>query len=270
MRYGKLEGKVAVVTGSSRGIGKAIAAELARNGAWVVMNGRHPGRLKEAEAEIREISGHVIGFCSDVSTIEGSCNLIGETIRLYGKIDILINNVGISMRGRIADLNPEVFDTIFRSNVFGAVYPVIAAIKHLKKVHGSIVFISSLAGVRGLPFISAYSSSKMALRAVAESIRIEEKGLHVGVVYVGYTENDINKEAVASDGSKVILEPRQGKGVASKESVAKAVVRNIKKRKFITVLTFQGKMMALIQPLFPGVVERIIRSNLEKFRERGK
>jgi NAD(P)-dependent dehydrogenase (short-subunit alcohol dehydrogenase family) len=267
---GKLEGKVAVVTGSSRGIGKAIAAELARNGALVVLNGRDPGRLKEAENEIREITDHVMGICCDVSTIEGSRHLISETLNKHARIDILVNNVGISMRGNFADLNPEVFDTIFRSNVFGAVYTAISALRHLRVANGSIVFISSLAGVRGLPFISAYSSSKMALRAVAESIRIEEKAIHVGLVYVGYTENDLNKEAVASDGSKVILEPRKGKGVTTKVSVAKAVVRNIKKRKFITVLTFQGKMMTFIQPLFPGVVEWIIRSNIERFRERGK
>lgn len=270
MKNGKLEGKVAVVTGSSRGIGKAIAAELARNGAFVVLNGRDPDRLKKAEDEIRKIRGYAMGICCDVSTIEGSRSLISETLNKHGRIDILVNNVGISMRGSLADLNPEVFDTIFRSNVFGAVYPAISAMRHLRVAHGSIVFISSLAGVRGLPFISAYSSSKMALRAVAESIRIEEKAIHVGLVYVGYTENDLNKETVASDGSKVILGPRHGKGVATKASVAKAVVRNIKKRKFITVLTFQGKMMALIQPLFPGLIERIIRANLEKFRERGK
>ena len=272
INYQTFKGKVAVITGSTRGIGKVIALELAGKGASVVLNGRDPIRLFEAEIELRKIHENILSVCSDVSTIQGGKLLIDETIKAFGRIDILVNNVGVSMRGSVADLNPEVFDAVFRSNVFGATYPTIPAIRYLRETKGSIIFISSLVGIRGLPGLSAYCSSKMALRALAESIRIEEAkhNIHVGIIYVGYTENDPNKEAVATDGSKFRLESRTGKGVQSKESVAKAVVRNISKRKFITVLTAIGKLNAFMQARFPMLVEWIILRNLKKFEERGK
>jgi dehydrogenase/reductase SDR family member 7B len=268
----RFENKVAVVTGSSRGIGKAIALELARNGASVVLNGRNRERLIETEKEIRKIHSRVIYVCSDVSTPEGGELLISESLSAFGRIDMLVNNVGVSMRGNVADLKPEVFRTIFESNVLAAVCPTIPAINPLRLTKGSIVFISSLAGIRGLPFLSAYSSSKMALRAIAETIRIEEASnhLHIGLIFVGYTENDAEKEIIAADGSKKVLDARTGKGVASKESVARAVVKNISRRKFITVLTPLGKLNAFLQPRFPLLVERIILRNLKKFEERSQ
>ncbi len=109
----------------------------------------------------------------------------------------------------------------------------------------------------------------MALRSLAESIRIEEAAynLHAGIIYVGNTEIDDGKVTIAPDGSKVLLRPRKGKGVQSKEQVARAVVRNISKRKFITVLTSLGKLNAFLQPRFPLLVERLIIRNLKKFEE---
>ncbi len=272
MNSEKFQGKVAVITGSSRGIGKAIALELAANGAFIVLNGRDQTRLNKAADEIRNITQNVISVCCDVSTMDGGQFLIHETIKAFNRIDILINNTGVSMRGNVADLNPEVFRTIFLSNVLGAVNPTIPAIKYLRQTRGSLVFISSLAGIRGLPFLSAYSSSKMALRALAESIRIEEKqnNIHVGLVYVGYTENDPGKEAIAADGSKIILNPRKGKGVQTKASVAKAVIKNISRRNFITVLTPIGKLNAFLQALFPMFVEKIIIRNLKKFEKESR
>jgi short-subunit dehydrogenase len=268
----RFHGKVAVITGSSRGIGKAIARELSLHGASIVLNGRDSTRLSVAENEIRKLNENVISVCCDVSTAKGGEFLINESVKAFGRIDILVNNTGVSMRGNMCDLNPEVFKTIFESNVSGAVNPTIPALKYLRQNKGSVIFISSLAGIRGLPFLSAYSSSKMALRAIAESLRIEEKkhDIHVGLIYVGYTENDPGKETIAADGSKILLNPRKGRGVQTKESVAKAVIKNISKRKFITVLTWIGKLNAFLQPKFPMLVENIILRNLKKFEEESK
>lgn len=265
-------GKVVVITGSSKGIGKAIALEFAARGCSIVLNGRNKEVLKAAEEEVSKRSAKVISVCADVSTPEGGALLIEEAVKVFGRVDILVNNVGVSMRGAVADLEPAVYKTIFESNILGAVNPTIPAIKYLRVTKGSMVFISSNAGIRGLPFLSAYSSSKMALRAIAESIRIEEKenDIHVGLIYVGYTENEGKKETIASDGSRITLLPRKGKGVESRESVAKAVVKNVSKRKFITVLTRLGKLNFLLQPLFPNLVERLIIKNLARFREEGK
>jgi short-subunit dehydrogenase len=264
-----LQGKVAVITGSSGGIGKAIALELARNGAFIVLNGRNREKLDQAENEVRKIQNKVISVCCDVSTTEGGLMLINEAITEFKSINILVNNVGISMRGYFADLKPEVFKIIFDTNILGTVCPTIPAIRYLRQSKGSIIFISSVAGIRGLPITSAYCSSKMALRALAESIRIEEarNNLHVGLIYVGNTEIDPGKETIAADGTKMVLKSRKGKGVQSKESVARAVLKNISKRKFITVLTFKGKLNAFLQPLFPFFVEQLILRNMKRFEE---
>lgn len=268
----KFRGKVAVVTGSSRGIGKAIAIELAKNGAAVVLNGRNEERLKEVQAIIRTIHSDVTYVCCDVSDPEAAGNLVETAVRQFGKLDILVNNVGISMRGTVAELNPDVFRKVFESNVYGTINPTIPAIPHLRKTKGSIIFISSLAGIRGLPGLSAYCSSKMALRAVAESIRIEEKEnhIHVGLILVGITEIEHNKETIAADGSLKILKNRDKSKVQSTGQVAKATLKNIRKRTFITTLTGIGKLNKFMQARFPMTVERIILKNLHKFEEKSE
>lgn len=268
----QFEGKVAVITGSSRGIGKAIAIHLAKNGASIVLNGRNQERLNQAQAEVEKHTDKVINFCCDVSSIEASNELIQTAVATFGKLDILVNNVGVSMRGNVADLNPQVFQDVFSSNVYGTVNPTIPALKELRKTQGSVVFISSLAGIRGLPALSAYCSSKMALRAVAESIRIEEhaNNVHVGLILVGVTEIEHNKETIAADGSMKVLRSRKDRNVQTMDQVAASVLKNIRRRKFITTLTGIGLVNKFMQARFPMLVEKIILKNLHKFEEANK
>lgn len=267
-----MKGKVAIITGSSRGIGKAIAKDLAKQGVSIVLNGRNQQRIDETLEEIKSIHDNVIGVCCDVSIVAEGEKLIEAAIEKFGRLDILVNNVGISMRGNFADLNPDVFKTIFESNVYGVVNPTIPAIPHIRKTRGSIIFISSLAGIRGLPLLSAYCSSKMSLRAIAETIRIEEhkNGIHVGLIYVGITEIEHKKETIAADGSMKILQDRPKSKVQSTAQVAEAVRRNITKRKFISTLTSIGKLNKFLQPRFPMLVEKIILRTLHKFEEKSQ
>ncbi len=264
--------KVAIITGSNRGIGKRIAVELAKGGASVILNGRDNTRLQEAVRELKMIHDRVTGICCDITTPEGSKHLVEETYRIHGRIDILVNNAGISMRGNFADLDPVVFRTVFDVNVFGTSNVTIAAMKYLRMSHGSIVFISSLAGIRGLPGLSVYCASKMALRALAESIRIEEAEhkIHVGLILVGITENEKGKETISKDGSRIVLEPRTAYKVLSFKSVAKAVIKNISHRKNLTILTPIGKANAILQAICPGLNEWIIMKNRKKFEDRSR
>ncbi len=264
------QGKVAIVTGSSRGIGKATAALLAAKGATLVLNGRNRERLKLAEQDIRPLARQCLAVCADISTPEGARHLINETLKAFDRIDILINNAGVSMRGNFSMLSPDVFPVVLETNVLGAIYPSLFALSHLRETRGSLLFISSLAGIRGLPGLSVYCASKMALRALTETLRIEEaaNGIHVGLIYVPFTENEAGKETIGADGFPVPLGPRSGKGVTSIKEVAAAVEKNIRHRRYITILTPLGRLTYVLQTLVPGLVEWFILKNLKKFAER--
>ena len=144
--------KVALVTGSSQGIGKAIAIALAQRGCIVVLNGRQQSKIDAVKAEIEQNGGRAYAFAADVSDFIAAKNLIEQTISNCGQLDILINNVGISSRGYLAELHPDVLQQVFNSNVNGSIFPTQVALPHIRLQKGSIVFISSLAAIhiRGL------------------------------------------------------------------------------------------------------------------------
>ena len=264
------ENKVAIITGSSQGIGKATAAVFLKEGATVVLNGRNEERLLAAAKELSASGGEVFYVVGDVSDEIQAKTLVDETIKKYGRLDLLVNNAGISMRGDFSELKPEVFKSVFDTNVIGVTNLTIPAMLHIKKNKGSIIFISSLAGIRGLPGLSAYSSSKMALRAIAESIRIQEhdSGIHVGLIQVGFTEIEFAKQTIGADGKLITIKDRSKFKVQSKESVANAVLNNIKKRKFVTTLSSIGKANAIMQSVMPGIVEKIIIRSIDKIKKR--
>jgi len=270
MSLKKFQDKVVLITGSSSGIGKTTAIEMSKQGACIVLNGRNKQKLLRVEEQIRSQGGKVTSFCCDITNPVSSKNLLDFTLESFGKLDILINNAGVSMRGKFSELKPEVFKTVFNINVLGSVNVSIPALPYIKKTKGSIVFMSSVAGIRGLPGNSAYSSSKMALRAIAESIRIEEanSNIHVGLIYVGITEIEKGKKTIGADGSLISLQDRSGFNVQSLDQVANSIIRNIERRKFITVLTLMGKLNAFLQPIVPEIVEHILINSSKQIKAR--
>lgn len=266
------QNKVAIITGSSRGIGQAIAQELVANGASVMLNGRDEKRLLAAQNSLSYADERVAAFVGDVSIEESAHALISACLERFGKIDFLINNVGVSSRGNIGDLSPSVFRLLFESNVMGSVCPTIAALPSIRQTKGSILFISSLVAVHGLPGLAPYSASKTSLRGIVESLRIEEakNQIHVGLIYIGMTEIVTDKEAIAADGSKTILASRSDKKVQSLKEVSVAVLKQLRKRSYLSVLTPLGKINAFLHAQFPLLVEKIILKNLHKFDEGNK
>ncbi|MDH4092498.1 MAG: SDR family oxidoreductase [Cyclobacteriaceae bacterium] len=262
--------KVVLITGSSQGIGKATAMAFSRLGAKVVLNGRNLERLRKTEKELQQAGAVVQAFQGDITREDEARSLVEKTIQRFGKLDILINNAGISMRGHFATLKPEVFRTVFNTNVLGVANLAIPAMPHIRESKGSIIFVSSVAGIRGLPGISAYCASKMALRGIAESIRIEEAstGIHVGLMLVGQTEIEFGKQTISANGNLVTINDRSGFKVATKESVARAIVQNVKHRQFITTLTGFGKLNAIMQSIAPGLVEKILISQSDRIMKR--
>jgi short-subunit dehydrogenase len=258
-----LEGKVAIITGSSMGIGKEIAMALARKKVKIVLNGRKIDRLTATANEFKELKYDHLAIQGDVRKYEDCQKLIEKTIAEYGSIDILINNAGIAMEGSIEDTMPEVFENVFQTNILGVLLPTKAALTYLKKSKGSVVFIGSIAGLMGLPNYSAYSASKMALTALVQSLKIEltGSGVHVGLNYVGFVKNDKNKTFYNQDGELELMPVRDQFKKMSQEEVANLFVNGIEKRRYKQPFSLLGKLTIFTQRYFPGLFERLMIRN---------
>lgn len=263
---GPLANKVIIITGSSMGIGKTMARKMARAGAHVVLNGRNKQRLQQAREALSAEGYEMLAVPGDVSSVEDCKALIEATLAQYGQIDVLVNNAGISMEGTVESLNPEVFRKVMDVNVLGSVYPTQQALPALKASKGSVIFIGSVAGIRGIPNYAAYSASKMALTALAESMKIElaEAGVHVGLAYVGFTENDPQKTIYDAQGRIVPQPKRDFIKAESPERVAERIITMIQRRRFKQVFTLLGKLNAFMNRWLPGVVGTILKRNYYK------
>jgi len=262
----KLNNKVVLITGSSIGIGKAMAYEMFKEGAKIILNARNQERLKKTYEEMKAAGHPVSAIAGDVSKMEDCQKMVVHAIEVFGQLDVVVNNAGISMEGTVEELSPEVFRKVIEVNYLGSIYPTKAALPYLKKNKGSIIFIGSVAGIRGIPNHAAYSSSKMSLTALAESLKIElkESNVHVGLAYVGFTENDPEKTIYDKDGNIIPQPKRDFIKAEPPQKVAQRIIKMIVKRKFKEVFTPLGKLNAFMNRFFPFVVEPILSRNYYK------
>jgi len=262
------ENKVAIITGSSRGIGLATAREFCKRGAKVVLNARGGARLEQAR-ETLEREGHkVIAVQADVTSPESCRGMIARTVEEFGRLDILMNNAGVSMRANLEDLDAEACRNIVDINLMGCIYPTLYSLPEIKRNKGSIVFTSSIAGLIGLPTATLYCATKTALHGFSDSLRCElaPEGVHVGIVCVGFTENDPEKTVVGAAGSAVA--PGRPAHM-TQEQVAKEFAELVRKRRNRAVLSPIGKFAEYISRISPEIVENtIIMSRKYKLNER--
>ena len=179
-----LKNSVALVTGGSSGIGRAIAQMLAGNGSRVAITGRDKKRL---QATASELGVHAIH--ADVS-VEGDVERsYRELFQQFGDLDVLVNNAGVGVFKNLVDMGREEFQSVFATNVTGAMLMAREAARHfVKKKSGNIVNISSTAGLRGAPNGTAYYASKFALRGMTECWRSELRKYNVRVILVNPSE----------------------------------------------------------------------------------
>jgi len=256
-RRDEFAGKVALVTGGSRGVGFATAAALARLGCKVAISARGETRLLRARDELAAMGADVLAVSGDVGRWEDARQLVFDTVDRFGGIDILVNNAGVSMRGRFAELSEEVCTQTIRTNLMGSVYLSRLAINYLIRARGSVVFVSSIAGLLSLPGASTYCASKGALNGLVESLRLEliPEGVHVGVVYLGFTEHDPEKRILSADGTPVL--PDRPAHHTQAEA-AEAIVAMIRRRDRQRIMTPVGNLGAALHRLAPDTVERVI------------
>ncbi|MBI1307935.1 MAG: SDR family NAD(P)-dependent oxidoreductase [Bacteroidetes bacterium] len=257
------KGKVICITGSGQGIGKTMAFTFGEMGARVCINGRSEHKIKKVEEELRSKGIECIAIAADVSVPSESEKLIKGCVDRFGSLDVLINNAGIASRGKIDETTPEAWEQTMHINFNGVVNCSYYALPHILKSKGSIVIISSMAAKVGLPGHSAYSASKMALTAYARAMQNEysKKDLHCGLIFVGFTENENQKEILGPDGAYKTIPKRGGLKLSSRESVANSVARLIYNRTNQKTLTLMGKAQHILLKLAPGFVYFLLRKN---------
>ena len=248
-----LKGKTVVVTGASSGIGEALARECAVQGANVVLGARSLQKLQLIVGDIRSKGGEAT-YCA-----EECRNLIDTAVGEYGGVDVLICNAGLSMRALFDDVDLEVLHRLMDVNFWGTVYCTKYALPYLQASHGSLVGISSVAGLHGLPGRTGYSASKYAMTGFLETVRIEnlKKGLHVMVACPGFTASNVRFSALTADGSSQGETPRDEAKMMTPEQVARIVIRGIEKRKRLCLMEAEGRATHFIKKFAPGFLDRM-------------
>jgi short-subunit dehydrogenase len=253
-----MKGKVVIITGASSGIGRALAKEYAKRGASLSLAARRIDLLNELKNELP--NAEILAIRTDIS-IESDCkNLIESTMLRFGRIDVLINNAGLSMRALFDDIELGAFKHVMDVNFYGTVFCTKYALPHLLTSKGSLVGIISVAGHVGLPARSAYSASKFAVRGFLDTIRLENlyTGLHVLVAAPGFTASEVRKSALMANGSPQGETPRAEEKMMSAEKCARLIANAIEKRKRSLVLTFlEGKLSVFLSKYFPFLLDRL-------------
>lgn len=250
--------KVAIVTGASSGIGLSTARSLAKYGAKVVLAARSEEKLEQIRSELSTCSD-VISVRTDVS-VESDCkNLIEQTVKAFGRIDILINNAGISMRAMFRDLDLSVIHRLMDVNFWGTVYCTKYALPYLLEAKGSVVGVISTAGYKGLPGRTGYSASKFAINGFLDTLRSEHlyDGLHVMIFAPGFTSSNIRSTALTADGSQQGSTPREEEKMMSSKKVAEIMLKHIRRRSRRATLTLTGKLLLFLVRVMPTLTDHM-------------
>lgn len=254
-----LKDKTVVITGASSGIGEAMAEVYASMGAKVVLGARHADKLEALCRRIEQRGGKAAWCVTDVTRKEDCMRLIDTAVEHFGGIDVMICNAGISMRALFDDVDLDVLHRLMDVNFWGTVYCTKYALPYLQRSHGSLVGISSVAGIHGLPGRTGYSASKFAMTGFLETIRIEnlKKGLHVMVACPGFTASNVRFSALTADGSQQGATPRKEEKMMTAEEVACIVARGIARRKRLCLMEIEGRATNFVKKFAPGLVDRL-------------
>jgi dehydrogenase/reductase SDR family member 7B len=261
-----MKDKVVIITGGSSGIGKALAFEFGTQGSKILITGRNAAELEKAAQELKQAGVRAETFQSDVSVEDDNKRMAAEAIRLYGRIDILINNAGISMRALFEEVDIDVIKKVMDINFYGVLYATKYCLPEIKKNKGSIIGISSIAGFRGLPGRTGYSASKFALNGFLEVLRTEllKTGVHVLTACPGFTASNIRKRSLTKDGSSQGESPRNETEMMTAEECAKHIYRATVNRKRTLILTTQGKLAVFLNKWLPGVADKMVYNVMSK------
>jgi short-subunit dehydrogenase len=253
--------KVILITGASSGIGAALARQLAARGDKVALAARRREQLEAVGAK------DALVIPTDVTKREQCHAMVEQTIKQFGRLDVLVNNAGMSMYSRFEDVQDfTIFERLIQINYLGAVYCTEAALPHLKQSSGLIVAVSSISGITGVPFRTGYSASKHAMQGFFDSLRVElmDSGVDVSMVSPDFVDTDIRQKSFGADGQPLGNNPMHGKKIMSADEAARQMIDVIDNRRRELIMGRRGKLVRLGKVLAPGLVDRITRRSIEK------
>jgi len=260
-----MKGRVVIITGASSGIGEALARRFAAAGASVVVAARRIDRLEKLGAELG--IEQFLALQTDVTKAEDCRVLVEKTIERFGRLDVLINNAGISMRALFEEVDLGVMHRLMDVNFWGTVYCTKYALPWLLKSQGTVAGIISIAGHVGLPGRTGYAASKFAVRGFLDTLRIEnlKNGLHVLVVAPGFTASEVRFSSLNAMGHQQGESPRDENKMMSAETCANHIFRAVKNRKRQLVLTLvEGKLTVFLGKWWPSLLDRLAYKHMAK------
>lgn len=220
-----LEGKVAIITGSSKGIGKSIAHLFLRAGAKVFICGSNDEHVEKTISEFIKLgfkSENILGMGFNINDSIKIKECVDKVMTSWGKIDILVNNAGVTSNESLLDSTDESFEYIYNINLFGVVKMTREVVKHMKKNGGSIINTSSMVGINGGKNQSAYASSKFAVNGLTISWAKElgEYNIRVNAVAPGVVETDMMKNAVTPEMKNILVNMTPLKRMANPSDIS--------------------------------------------------
>ncbi|MDE6827950.1 SDR family oxidoreductase [uncultured Alistipes sp.] len=251
--------KTVIVTGASSGIGEALAREFAARGARVVLGARSIQKLQLIAGEIRDRGGEAVYCAVDVTKPEECRELIDTAVREFGGVDVLVCNAGLSMRALFDDVDLDVLHRLMDVNFWGTVNCCKYALPYLQASKGSVVGVSSVAGLHGLPGRTGYSASKYAMTGFLETLRIEnlKKGLHVMIACPGFTASNVRFAALTADGSQQGETPRNEAKMMTAAEVARIIARDVLRRKRLCLMEAEGRATHFVKKFAPAFLDRM-------------
>jgi uncharacterized protein len=259
------------VTGGSAGFGWALTRALVDAGAKVVVADRDETRLAEAVKQLREEGHEAMGTVADVTRPDQVDTLVSGAIQRYGRLDMLVNNVGRSMRGTVLNTTPEVFRELLEINFLSMVHCTRAAVPHLIASRGHVVNMGSLAAKSAARYLGAYPVSKFAVAAYSQQLRYEigPQGVHVLLVCPGpMARADAGRRYDEQVGDLPAAATRPGGGVKiqgiSPDHLAAKVLRACEKRNAELVVPVKARLLFAILQLWPTLGDWLLLRRVER------
>ncbi len=261
MKADAFRGQAVIVTGASAGIGKALALQLARQGARMAIAARHAERLEQVAADCRALGAEALVVPTNVADEAQCIALVEKTVAAFGRLDMLINNAGTGAEGLLEELpDLTLFKHVMDVNFYGTVYCTYYAVKHLKRTQGRIVNISSLSGRTPLPSYASYIASKHAVQGFSNSLRMElaKAGVSVTMICPYYVATGLLQRMAEKSRPRGLagrgLDPDK---VMTPDHCAQIVLKSAARRKR-EVLMGPSWLIVWLRLIAPGLSDKVI------------